>query len=84
MFETNWLVSKDIQFEKWTIRYVYSLYFAIVTMMTVGYGDISSQNTTECAFNVVIIVYGCAVFAYTINDIGVIFKEMYQEEKIFK
>lgn len=80
----NWIVIKGLDHEKWTIRYIYSLYFAIVTMMTVGYGDISAQNSTECAFNVFIIVYGCAVFAYTINDIGEIFKEMYHEEKIFK
>lgn len=83
-FDTNWLKYRNIETDPWLTRYTYSMYFAIVTMMTVGYGDITGQNQTEVFFNIIIIVYGCAVFAYTINDIGVIFKEMYQEEKAFK
>lgn len=83
-FETNWLQVKSLQNEPWMKRYIYSLYFSLVTMMTVGYGDITIQNETECVVNIFMIIYGCVVFAYTISDIGVIFKEMYQEEKEFK
>lgn len=80
----NWLYAKKIENEHWFIRYIYSLYFSIVTMMTVGYGDISSSNYIESCFNVFIIIYGCGVFAYSINNIGNIFKEMYYEDKEFK
>ena len=80
----NWMVRKGIESEKWYVRYTYSFYFSIVTMMTVGYGDISSENYIECIFNIFIIVYGCGVFAYSINNIGAIFKEMYYEDKEFK
>ena len=80
----NWLAEKGIQDEKWYIRYVFSFYFSIVTMMTVGYGDISSYNYYEACFNIFIIIYGCGVFAYSINNIGNIFKEMYYEDKEFK
>ena len=83
-YSDNWLVFKGLVDSDWVARYIYSLYFAIVTMVTVGYGDISSQNSTECTVNIILIIYGCAVFAFTINEIGMIFKEMYQEEKAFK
>ena len=83
-YSDNWLVFKGLVDDDWLSRYIYSLYFAIVTMVTVGYGDISSQNSTECTVNIILIIYGCAVFAFTINEIGMIFKEMYQEEKAFK
>lgn len=53
-------------------------------MMTVGYGDITPNNYIECCFSISIIIYGCGVFAYSINNIGNIFKEMYQEDKEFK
>jgi len=83
-FDDNWLEIKNIHQEKWYIKYIYALYFSIVTMMTVGYGDISAKNYIECCFNILIIIFGCGVFAYSINNIGNIFKEMYQEDKEFK
>jgi len=83
-YDINWLASKGLVEENWQVRYIYSLYFSIVTMVTVGYGDITSQNATECSVNIFLIIYGCAVFAYTINNVGMIFKEMYKEEKAFK
>ena len=80
----NWLSFKNIDGEVWQVRYVYSMYFSIVTMMTVGYGDISARNYVECIFIIFFIIYGCGVFGYSINNIGNIFKEMYQEDKDFK
>ena len=98
--DNNWLAVKGIESQKWyirynydiylsfkmvfLIRYIYSFYFSIVTMMTVGYGDITPSNYIECSFLIFIIIYGCGVFAYSINNIGNIFKEMYQEDKEFK
>lgn len=80
----SWLIVENINEENWTIKYIYSLYFSIVTMMTVGYGDISAKNPLECLFNIFIIIFGCGVFGYTINNIGSIFKEMYLDEKEFR
>lgn len=80
----NWIYKNNIETEAWFIRYIYSFYFSIVTMMTVGYGDITANNYIECSFSICMIIYGCGVFAYSINNIGVIFKEMYQEDKDFK
>lgn len=82
--ENNWLAFKGLSESNWQKRYIYSLYFAIVTMVTVGYGDITGQNEMECLFNIFLIIYGCGVFCFTINDIGNIFKEMNLEEKEFK
>lgn len=80
----NWITVNNIEFTDWFIRYIYSFYFSIVTMMTVGYGDIAANNYIECTFSIILIIYGCGVFAYSINNIGNIFKEMYQDDKDFK
>ena len=80
----NWLIAKGIELDAWHIRYIYSFYFSIVTMMTVGYGDISPSNYIECSFVIFVVIYGCGFFAYSINNVGNIFKEMYQEDKEFK
>ena len=39
-------------------------------MVTVGYGDISSQNDAETCLSIIAIIFGCMFFAYAINSIG--------------
>lgn len=51
-----------------------SLYFSIVTMLTVGYGDITPVNLIEKSYVMIIMIFNCGLFAYYINSIGEIFK----------
>ena len=48
-----------------TIKYLYSMYWACVTMMTVGYGDIAPQNEVEMIVCMIAVVLGCAVMPIT-------------------
>ncbi|HEX7324829.1 MAG TPA: voltage-gated potassium channel protein [Rhodanobacteraceae bacterium] len=48
---------------------VTALYFAMVTMSTVGYGDITPQTTNAKLFTVSIIVLGVAVFATSLTAV---------------
>ena len=61
-----------------------ALYFVIVTMATVGYGDISPKNNAEFVIGIFIILFSCGVFAHTINSIGVIFQNMKEEENLIE
>ena len=45
-------------------KYLASLYFAMVTISTVGYGDISPQNPVERIIGIVVIVVGAGMFAW--------------------
>jgi len=49
-------------------RYVTSLYLAIVTMATVGYGDVHAVNPREMAFTVVYISFSILLSAYLIGN----------------
>merc|ERR1719401_740225 len=44
-------------------RYVWSLYYTLTTMTTVGYGDITPQNYDECRFAIVLLCVSSLVFA---------------------
>ena len=50
--------------------YVYAMYFAITTMVTVGYGDITPKQYFELIIVSIIQLVGTAFFGYMINVIG--------------
>merc|ERR1719399_1142239 len=46
-----------------SVKYFYSVYFALTTMTTVGYGDIVAQNFTEVRFVLLLLLIASIVFA---------------------
>ena len=80
----TWLDLLNIRNAEWQVKYVNSLYYSIVTMVTVGYGDITPQNTAEKIFAIIYIGMACGVFAYGVSEVGTILKDMYKSETDFK
>ena len=80
----SWIAHYDLVLEPWWIRYLSSYYFVCVTMNTVGYGDITPQNSIEKVFTIVFIYIACGIFAYSLNSIGVIVSEIARRENEFQ
>ncbi|CAD8099542.1 unnamed protein product [Paramecium sonneborni] len=76
----NWLVIYGIYEEPWQIRYVNSVYWAVTTMITVGYGDLSPQTPTERLFGVFFLLIACGVFSFTMNTIGNTMQQLSQKQ----
>ncbi|XP_022850369.1 potassium channel SKOR-like isoform X1 [Olea europaea var. sylvestris] len=55
------------EIDLWT-RYVTSLYFAIVTMATVGYGDIHAVNVREMIFVMIYVSFDMILGAYLLGN----------------
>ena len=45
--ERGWLHQKNLENETWQTQYLRAFYFAIVTMGTVGYGDVTAVTNLE-------------------------------------
>jgi hypothetical protein len=50
--------------------YLIAFYWAITVLSTVGYGDISANNSTERLFSSVVALLGCFLFAILIGSLG--------------
>ncbi|EGR28290.1 hypothetical protein IMG5_179470 [Ichthyophthirius multifiliis] len=80
----TWLHKEELLNTEYNIRYLNSYYFACITMVTVGYGDITPQTPREKLFIIMITIISCGLFGYSMNTIGTIFQEIAKRESEFK
>jgi hypothetical protein len=83
-YELTWIKQSRIENREWYITYLYAYYWAIITVMTVGYGDVVPQNDVERLFALFTISFACMIFAYSINTIGVIVQDINKDSIKFK
>lgn len=62
-------------------RYITSLYFAIVTMATVGYGDIHAVNMREMIFIMIYVSFDMVLGAYLIGNMTALIVKGSKTEK---
>ncbi|KAI9080052.1 hypothetical protein K1719_037985 [Acacia pycnantha] len=62
-------------------RYVTSLYFAIVTMVTVGYGDIHAVNVREMIFVMIYVSFDMILGAYLLGNMTALIVKGSKTEK---
>jgi len=82
--QTTWISYSDLVDASIELKYVACLYWSSVTIMTVGYGDLTAHNEMEQVYSILTIVLGCGVFAYIINTIGIIIGDITKENQLFK
>jgi potassium voltage-gated channel Eag-related subfamily H protein 5 len=56
--------------------YIASIYWAAVSIYTVGYGDITSQNNFEFGCNIVILFIGITIYTYIFSQLSALFSSI--------
>ena len=66
----GWIVKINIQDESYLNIYLTSVYFVIVTITTVGYGDITGDSISEKIFQVFLLIIGTIAYSFIISYIS--------------
>ncbi|CAD8093943.1 unnamed protein product [Paramecium primaurelia] len=74
--QNSWIILKELDHQTWQVQYLEAFYFAIVTMLTIGYGDNVPKSWNEKIIAIFFILSACLWFSYSINTIGTIIKEI--------
>ncbi|KAL4504356.1 hypothetical protein ABPG72_009802 [Tetrahymena utriculariae] len=86
-FETNqvtWVTKLNLDPNDIFGLYVAGVYYSVITMITLGYGDIVPTTTAERIFVVGMTLVSCAVFAYSVNTISGIIGDFSSRKKYFR
>jgi hypothetical protein len=65
-------------------KYVLSLYYIIVTMLTIGFGEIHPVNSTERLFATLLMFTGGITFGSLINKLATFLNQRNPQAKAFK
>lgn len=69
-YKNGWLQNYEYEYSDKPTQYIVSLYFAIISVLTIGYGDMSPQTNIERIFLIVASLMSTIMVGYNINAIG--------------
>jgi hypothetical protein len=69
-----------------TKQYITALYWAVTTVSTIGYGDISpgARNTTEKVFCIIVELVGAAIFAFGVTTVTSIIDNLDMQSVLYQ
>ena len=63
----NWIISYNFDNLKFSDIYISAIYYIIMTITTVGYGDLVGKNITELIFQIIILIGGTCIYSWLIS-----------------
>jgi len=72
----NWVSGDGLYGESIFTQYMGAIYWSVVTVTTVGYGDITQTSSFELAWVLLIVVFGVVVFTTFLGELSTLFSEL--------
>lgn len=86
---THWLACGWLSLHEFSIimdnttLYIRSLYWTIVTLTTVGYGDITPVGNLQTVYSMVVMIFGVGIYGYVIGNVANILSSKDPSKKAF-
>lgn len=80
--QDNWVMNKNLYDEDVFRKYIMSMYWAITTITTCGFGDISASNLLEYIFSLCWVFLGVLFYSFTIGTLSTILVNMNTKDNI--
>lgn len=76
----TWVVKFGIMNESDDTKYLCSVYWAVTTLSTIGYGDITPQNDLERILAIFWMIFGVGFFSYTVGSLSSLISQIDSRE----
>ena len=80
----GWIIKLNIQDKSYLYIYLTSVYFIIVTLTTVGYGDITGQTMTEIYFQIFLLIIGTIAYSFIVSYISNYIVKINQKSMLYE
>ena len=80
----SWIIKINMQDDIYLEQYLTSIYFIIVTITTVGYGDITGITHNELFFQICLLIVGTIGYSFTISYISNMIIKTNEKSKNFE
>ena len=80
----NWICYAQLSNSNKFDVYIASLYYVLVTIYSVGYGEITPQNYLEILCIIFLLIFGSMIYSYGISSISTMFSERSKKFMEFK
>jgi len=80
----SWVAQRGIQDRENAYLYLTSLYWALQTITTVGYGDITVLTNTELILSVIWMIFGVGFYSFTIGNLSSVLASIDNKSAILK
>ncbi|KAL4505239.1 hypothetical protein ABPG72_016306 [Tetrahymena utriculariae] len=81
--DQGWISFNQLDRNDFFSNYICSYYYAVITMTTIGYGDITAKTTEERSVMIFLALLSCGIFGFTINSIGNILSDFKQKSDMY-